>query len=198
MKNAKKCFLFLRDCVELYIPIAALLIMFCTFVFQIFSRYVLNSPVPWAYEVTVMCYLWMVVLGACYAYRDRSHVQFTLFYDKMGVKAKAVTAFLGNLLMLIAFGYMFLPSCDMILNQMSKQVTSVFKIGLNIVYFPFIPFMIIIMLYICSDLYAEFMVFTGLGGEKYVKKMLAEGKSEAEEAVEAALAEASETEKEEH
>ena len=91
--------------------------------------------------------------------------------------------------MLIAFIYMFVPSCDMILNQMSKQVTSVFKIGLNIVYLPFIPFMIIIALYICSDLYTEFMVFTGLGGEKFVKKMLAEGKSEAEEAVEAALAE---------
>ena len=185
----KKAFNFLRDCVELYIPIAALLIMFCTFVFQIFSRYILNSPVPWAYEVTVMCYLWMVVLGACYAYRDRSHVTFTLFYDQFGVKAKAFIAFLGNLLMLIAFIYMFVPSCDMILNQMSKQVTSVFKIGLNIVYLPFIPFMIIIALYICSDLYTEFMVFTGLGGEKFVKKMLAEGKSEAEEAVEAALAE---------
>jgi TRAP-type C4-dicarboxylate transport system permease small subunit len=180
----KKVFLFLRDCVELYIPIAALLIMFCTFVFQIFSRYILNSPVPWAYEVTVMCYLWMVVLGACYAYRDRSHVTFTLFYDQFGTKAKAFIAFLGNVLMLIAFAYMFLPTCDMILDQMSKQVTSVFKIGLNIVYFPFIPFMIIIMLYIISDIFVEFMVFTGLGGEKYEQKMLSMNKTEVEEVVE--------------
>ncbi len=185
----KKAFKVLRDIVELYIPIAALLIMFVTFVFQIFSRYVLRSPVTWAYEVTVMCYLWMVVLGACYAYRDRSHVQFTLFYDQFGPKAKAVIAFLGNLLMLIAFVYMFPSSCSMILDQMSKQVTSVFKIGLNIVYLPFIPFMIIIALYIISDMYTEFMVFTGLGGEEAVKKMLAEGKSEAEEAIEAALTE---------
>ena len=185
----KKAFKVIRDCVELYIPIAALLIMFVTFVYQIFSRYVLRSPVTWAYEVTVMCYLWMVVLGACYAYRDRSHVQFTLFYDQFGPKAKAVIAFLGNLLMLIAFVYMFPSSCTMILDQMSKQVTSVFKIGLNIVYLPFIPFMVIIILYILSDMYTEFMVFTGLGGEEAVKKMLAEGKSEAEEAVEAALTE---------
>ena len=185
----KKAFKVIRDIVELYIPIAALLIMFVTFVFQIFSRYVLRSPVTWAYEVTVMCYLWMVVLGACYAYRDRSHVQFTLFYDQFGPKAKAVIAFLGNLLMLIAFVYMFPSSCSMILDQMSKQVTSVFKIGLNIVYLPFIPFMIIIALYILSDMYTEFMVFTGLGGEAAVKKMLAEGKSEAEEAIEAALTE---------
>ena len=183
----KKVFKVIRDLVELYIPIVALLIMFVTFVYQIFSRYVLRAPVTWAYEVTVMCYLWMVVLGACYAYRDRSHVQFTLFYDQFGPKAKAVIAFLGNLLMLIAFIYMFPSSCNMILDQMSKQVTSVFKIGLNIVYLPFIPFMIIIILYIISDMYLELMVITGKGGEAAVKKMLAEGKSEAEEAVEAAL-----------
>ncbi len=183
----KKVFYVLRDVVELYIPIAALLIMFVTFVYQIFSRYILNSPVPWAYEVTVMCYLWMVILGACYAYRDRSHVTFTLFYDAFGTRAKAVIAFLGNLLMLIAFVYMFIPSCQMILDQMSKQVTSVFKIGLNIVYFPFIPFNIIIILYIISDMILEFKVFTGIGGEEAVKAMLAEGKSEAEEAIEEAL-----------
>ena len=116
-------------------------------------------------------------------------MQFTLFYDQFGPKAKAVIAFLGNLLMLIAFVYMFPSSCDMILDQMSKQVTSVFKIGLNIVYFPFIPVMIIRILYILSDMYLEFMVFTGMGGEDAVKKMLAEGKSEAEEAIEAALTE---------
>jgi TRAP-type C4-dicarboxylate transport system permease small subunit len=126
----------------------------------------------------------MVVLGACYAYRDRSHVTFTLFYDQFGTKAKAFIAFLGNVLMLIAFAYMFLPTCDMILDQMSKQVTSVFKIGLNIVYFPFIPFMIIIMLYIISDIFVEFMVFTGLGGEKYEQKMLSMNKTEVEEVVE--------------
>ncbi len=185
----KKVFKVLRDCVELYIPIAALLIMFVTFVYQIFSRYVLRSPVTWAYEVTVMCYLWMVILGACYAYRDRSHVQFTLFYDQFGTKGKAFIAFLGNLLMLIAFIYMFPASCTMILDQMSKQVTSVFKIGLNIVYLPFIPFMVIIILYIIYDLYTEFMVFTGLGSEETVKRFLAEGKDEVEEAIEAAMSE---------
>ena len=183
----KKAFKIIRDFVEIYIPAAALLIMFATFVYQIFSRYVLRSPVTWAYEVTVMCYLWMVILGACFAYRDRSHVQFTLFYDQFGPRAKAVIAFLGNLLMLIAFIYMFPSSCVMILDQMSKQVTSVFKIGLNIVYLPFIPFMAIIILYILSEMYLEFMVFTGKGGEAAVKKMLAREKSEAGEAVEAAL-----------
>lgn len=194
MDGLKKVGKFLRNCVELYIPIAAFLIMFVVFVIQIAARYVFNSPVPWAYEVTVMGYLWMVVLGACYAYRDRSHVTFTLVYDKLPVKGKAVCGFLGNLLMAIAFIAMFIPSCQMI-SQMKIQVTSVFKIGLNIVYFPFIPFMIIILCYILYDMWLEFMVFTGIGGEAAVKKMLDETKNETQEAIDAAMAQEEEARK---
>lgn len=188
MDGLKKAGNFLRNCVELYIPIAAFLIMFSVFVIQIVARYVFNSPVQWAYEVTVMGYLWMVVLGACYAYRDRSHVTFTLVYDKLPVKGKAICGFLGNLLMAIAFVAMFVPACKMI-GQMKIQVTSVFKIGLNIVYFPFIPFMIIILCYILYDMWLEVMVFTGIGGEAAVKKMLDETKNETQEAIEAAAGE---------
>ena len=194
MDGLKKVGKILRNCVELYIPIAAFLIMFVVFVIQIAARYVFNSPVPWAYEVTVMGYLWMVVLGACYAYRDRSHVTFTLVYDKLPVKGKAVCGFLGNLLMAIAFIAMFIPSCQMI-SQMKIQVTSVFKIGLNIVYFPFIPFMIIILCYILYDMWLEFMVFTGIGGEAAVKKMLDETKNETQEAIDAAMAQEEEARK---
>jgi TRAP-type C4-dicarboxylate transport system permease small subunit len=188
METMKKIGSFLRNCVELYIPIAAFLIMFCVFIIQIAARYLFNNPIPWAYEVTVMGYLWMVVLGACYAYRDRSHVTFTLIYDMLPVKGKAVCGFLGNLLMAIAFIAMFVPTCKMI-SQMKMQVTSVFKIGLNVVYFPFIPFMIIILCYILYDMWLEVLVFTGIGGETAVQKMLNETRNETQEAIDAALEE---------
>ena len=195
MDIIKKTGRFLRNCVELYIPVASFLIMFVVFIIQIAARYFFNNPVPWAYEVTVMGYLWMVILGACYAYRDRSHVTFTLVYDKLPVKAKAVCGFLGNLLMAVAFIAMFIPSCQMI-SQMKIQVTSVFKIGLNVVYFPFIPFMVIILLYILYDMWLEVMVFTGIGGEAAVQKMLSETKSETQEAIDAALSQEDAMEKE--
>ena len=188
MDTLKKIRDVLRNIVELYIPIIAFLIMFVVFVIQIAARYIFNNPVPWAYEVTVMGYLWMVVLGACYAYRDRSHVTFTLVYDKLPVKGKAVCAFLGNLLMAIALIAMFVPSCQMI-SQMKIQVTSVFKIGLNIVYLPFIPFMIIILLYILYDMWIEILVFTGIGGDAAVQQMLNSTKNETQEAIDAAMEE---------
>lgn len=193
MDALKKVGKFIRDCVELYIPIAAFVIMFCVFIIQIAARYLFNNPVQWAYEVTVMGYLWMVVLGACYAYRDRSHVTFTLFYDMLPVKGKAICGFLGNLLMFIAFAVMFKPSCQMI-SQMKIQETSIFKIGLNIVYCPFIPFMIIMLIYILMDMITELKVIFGIGGEAAVQKMLNETKNETQEAIDAAMAQEAEKE----
>lgn len=191
MDALKKAGRFLRNCVELYIPVAAFLIMFVVFVAEIAARYLFNKPLAWAYEVTVMCYLWLVIFGACFAYRDRSHVTFTLIYDKLGVKGKAVCAFLGNLLMFIAFAAMLVPSIRFI-SQMKMQVTSVFKIGLNIVYLPFIPFMFIMIAYFLYDMYVEVMAF--LGSPKHIDLMLNSTKNETEEAIEMALSE--ETEKE--
>ena len=191
MDVLKKAGRFLRNCVELYIPVAAFLIMFVVFVAEIAARYLFNKPLAWAYEVTVMCYLWLVIFGACFAYRDRSHVTFTLIYDKLGVKGKAVCAFLGNLLMFIAFAAMLVPSIRFI-SQMKMQVTSVFKIGLNIVYLPFIPFMFIMIAYFLYDMYVEVMAF--LGSPKHIDLMLNSTRNETEEAIEMALSE--ETEKE--
>ena len=67
MKSLLKTRDILRDLVEIYVPVASFVIMFVVFIAQIFSRYILRAPLAWAYEVTVSCYLWLVVLGACYA-----------------------------------------------------------------------------------------------------------------------------------
>ncbi len=164
------------------------MLMFLTFIWQIFCRYVLRAPVSWAYEVTVACYLWMVILGACYAQRGRNHVTFTLVYDRLDTRRKALISFLGNLLMLVAFAYAFVPSIEFIL-FMKMQKTSVLKIGLDIIYLPYIPFMAIIMLYALVDIYRDFRVFAGMASEEEVQKMLEKTRSEVQEAIDEATKE---------
>ena len=183
MEKAKKLLEFIRNFVEVYIPVLSFVIMFVVFVIQIAARYVFNNPLPWAYEITVTCYLWTVVLSACYAERSRSHVTFTLVYDALGIKAKAVCAFLGNLIIAVAFAVSIVPSIKFV-SFMKMQETSVFHIGLNIVYAPYILFLIFILIYTLSDMYNQFMVFTGLGGQAAVDKMLNNTKNETQEAIE--------------
>ena len=74
----KKAFGFVRDCVEKYIPSIALAALFIIFCYQVFMRYVLRQPQAWAGEVEQSCFLWLVLLGACYAQRMKAHVTFTL------------------------------------------------------------------------------------------------------------------------
>lgn len=183
MEKAKKLLEFIRNFVEVYIPVLSFVIMFVVFVIQIAARYVFNNPLPWAYEITVTCYLWTVVLSACYAERSRSHVTFTLVYDALGIKAKAVCAFLGNLIIAVAFAVSIVPSIKFV-SFMKMQETSVFHIGLNIVYAPYILFLIFILIYTLSDMYNQFMVFTGLGGLAAIDKMLNNTKNETQEAIE--------------
>ena len=181
MKRLKALFV-LRDWVELYIPAASFVIMFIVFVLQIFCRYVLRAPLQWAYEITVSCYLWLVVLGACYAQREHAHVLFTLIYDKMPTRLRAFAACLGNALIFFAFAWS-LPTSIRFVDFMKMQKTSVLKIGLNIVYAPYIPFLIMMLVYMGIEIVRDFRVFAGIAKPEEVEKMIEDGMTEAEEAI---------------
>ena len=178
---------FIRDCVEKYIPLVAFVVLFVIFVFQVFMRYVVKNPQTWTAEVEQSCVLWLVLLGACYAQHLKAHVTFTLVYDSLGVKGKAITAMLGNLLISFCCLITLMPSAKYIIGQMERaQLTSVLKWEKAYVFAPYVVFLAIIAIYALLDIYEEIMVLTG--SQKYIDKMLAESKSEAEAAIEESLA----------
>ena len=183
----KKVSEFVRNCVELYIPGLAFVVLFVVFVFQVFMRYVVRQPQAWTTEVEQMCFLWLVMLGACYCQRMKGHVTFTLLYDNLGVKGKALTAMLGNILITFTCLITFLPSLNYVWGQLERQqMTTLLKIPKTIVFIPYVVFLGFIMVYSALEIYEEIMVLKG--DEKYTAKMLEESKSEAELAIEESLA----------
>jgi len=160
-----KSFSLVREIIEVYIPILAFAVMFTVFILQILFRYVLRQPLQWAYEVTVSCYLWLVLLGACYAQRERKHVSFNMLTNKLPTRTRAVVIFLGNLLMLTAFIYALVPSIEFVF-FMQRQQTAALKIGLDVIYFAYIPFMLIMIVYFVRDMIGEFRVIAGLAGQE--------------------------------
>lgn len=178
---------FIRDCVEKYIPMIAFVILFVVFVFQVFMRYVMRAPQSWTSEVEQSCFLWLVLLGACYAQRVKGHVTFTLLYDNLGIKGKAITAMLGNILITFTFLISVIPSFNYIWGLMARaQVTSLLKWPKTIVFFPYVIFLLFMLVYAIMEIYEEIMVLKG--DQKYIDKMLEESKSEAEIAIEESLA----------
>ena len=143
------------DLLEIYIPCVSFSIMFLSFIIQIFTRYLLNNPQVWTYEMTIFGFIWTALPGALYAKRRISHVKFTLLYDNYSKRTQIWIRIVGNTLILTAFIIGFWPALDYILFMGFKKST-VLKIPYDVVFFPFIIFMlgmiIRIAIDICSDL----------------------------------------------
>jgi TRAP-type C4-dicarboxylate transport system permease small subunit len=140
----------LLDVIEIYIPTVCIGVTFVSFLVQIFSRYVLGSQVEWSYELTLIGFLWCLILAACNASRTNTHVAFTLFHDKLGQMGKLIVSIASNLFILVTFGILIGPAWEFV-SFMSIKKTSVLKIPMNIVFFPFMVFTVLTWVHTASD-----------------------------------------------
>ena len=61
--------------------LAAMLgVMFSVFILQIVFRYVLNLPIGWTHEISVIMWLWMVLFGTAFVVRDSEEIRFDILY----------------------------------------------------------------------------------------------------------------------
>ena len=74
------------------IAVAMLAALFLTFILQIGSRYVLNSPIGWTLELCLTLWLWIVFWGTAFCVRDRDHVTFDILYLSAGRRVRQVFA----------------------------------------------------------------------------------------------------------
>ena len=120
----KKFGIFILNLLEIYIPISTFIIMFSVFILQIFYRYILNNPLSWTYEVTVLGFLWTTLLGACYVRRIHSHICFDMAYQNRSEKVKIVFRLTGNTLVIIGCLIGVFPTYQYLLD-MSIEKTAV-------------------------------------------------------------------------
>ncbi len=151
MKTLKFIVKLLRDIIEVYIPMLALISLFIVFLTQVFFRYIMNNPQTWTMEAALVCFVWLVLLGASYALRKQTHVTFKLVYDRLPHRNKHILSMLGNLLLIFTFVVLIKPSYDFI-QFMSFQSTYIFKIPFSIVYAPFLYFNLSVIYYQCVEL----------------------------------------------
>jgi len=149
----------LIDITEIYIPAISFSLLFIAFLIQVFYRYFL-VPLTWPLEFTLMMFVWTTLFGACYAIRDNSHVKFTLIYDNATPKVKYWMRIIGNLLILSSFIIAFVPTYNWV-QFMSFKKSNVLKVPMNIVFFPYIIFMIIVIGRIAFKLYTDIKKLPG-------------------------------------
>jgi TRAP-type C4-dicarboxylate transport system permease small subunit len=60
------------------VAVALIALMFVSFILQILFRYVLNKPLAWSEEVTVLCWVWVVLWGAAFILSDHDEIRFDI------------------------------------------------------------------------------------------------------------------------
>ena len=70
--------------------------------FEVFSRYLLNAPTIWAFELGYMAMGTHALIGAAYTLREGGHIRIDVLYSRFSDKAKAVVDTGGYL-------FLFLP-----------------------------------------------------------------------------------------
>jgi len=121
---------------------------------EIFYRYFL-VPLTWTLEFTLIAFIWVTLLGACFAQRDSSHVMFTMIYDKVKPGTQIWMRIVGNTLVFMAFSISLYPTYRYI-NFMSFKKSDVLKIPMNIAFSPYIVFLIIMIGRLGYDIITDF------------------------------------------
>lgn len=131
------------DIVELYVPVAAFILLFLLFVVNVFFRYVLNAPLTWPYEVISLSFVWIAVLGATYVRRVGGHVKFTLVYDDLSPRGQRWSRIAANGAIFVAFAVAVPASLDWVL-FMDFKGTPILRIPFSWGYMPIVVFLVLI------------------------------------------------------
>jgi TRAP-type C4-dicarboxylate transport system permease small subunit len=141
---------FFVDLIELYIPVTTFIVLFVSFMTQIVARYFFK-PLLWPEELSLMCFVWTALLGGLYAKRENNHVAFSMLYDVCSPRLQKAMRIAGNVLMLFAFVIALVPSWKYV-SFMAYKKSDVLLIPMNIVFFPFMIFLVDMIVRIVIDL----------------------------------------------
>jgi TRAP-type C4-dicarboxylate transport system permease small subunit len=86
------------------IAAAMLAVMFVAFLVQIVFRYAFNFPIGWTSELTVVCWLWLVLWGSAFVLSEREEIRFDLIYGAVGRRTRIAMAIVFSVALIVLYG----------------------------------------------------------------------------------------------
>lgn len=113
--------------------------MFASFLVQIAARYVFNRPVAWTEELSVLCWLWVVLWGAAFVLSDSEEVRFDIIYGAVSHKTRRVFTLITALALIVLYA-ISLPASWKYVAFMHREHSAYLRIPFNILYSIYIAF----------------------------------------------------------
>lgn len=125
--------------------VAALLgIMFVAFIVQIVFRYFFNFPIGWSSELSVIAWLYMVLIGAALWLKEGEEISFDLVSGSLGPRARRIVGVVVAVATVVLFA-MSLPAAWSYVTFMKVESTSYLKIRLDLLYSVYIVFAVAVI-----------------------------------------------------
>lgn len=119
-------------------------LMFLAFIVQIVFRYFFNFPVGWTSELSVIAWLYMVLLGSALWLREGEEIRFDLVAGAAGPRTRRVIAFVLAVVAVVLFG-MALPATVKYVAFMKVESSSYLKIRMDLLYSVYVVFAVAVI-----------------------------------------------------
>ena len=123
---------------------AMLAVMFAAFILQIIFRYLLNLPIGWTNELSVILWIWLVLFGAAFVVREEEEIRFDLIYAAVGPTGRRVMFLISAVALVVLYGISF-PAVFDYVSFMKVEKTAYLNIRFDWLYSIYIVFVVAII-----------------------------------------------------
>jgi TRAP-type C4-dicarboxylate transport system permease small subunit len=123
---------------------AMLAAMFAAFIIQIVFRYLLNFPIGWTQELTVILWIWLVLWGAAFVIRESEEVRFDIVYGTAGPKARRAMCVVTAVALVGLYG-ISLPAVVDYVAFMKVESSAYLKIRFDLLFSIYVVFAVAVM-----------------------------------------------------
>ncbi len=114
-------------------------LMFVSFLLQIAFRYVLNQPLGWTEEVTVLCWVWVVLWCAAFVLSDQEEIRFDIVYTMVPQKWRRVFTATSSVALVVLL-LISLPATWNYVTFMKREHTAYLHMRFDILYSIYVIF----------------------------------------------------------
>lgn len=117
------------------------ILTFAGFIVQVFFRYLLNDPLAWSQEATMIAFIWAVFWAAAFMVPQREHVTFDVVYDTVPEHVKRWMAVFSMIVLAVAF-VMLIPRTLDYLDFLFRKRSPVLRIQMTWIYGCYLLFIV--------------------------------------------------------
>jgi len=130
-----KAFKWLDKNLEVLLSACLLVVITIVMFSQVIMRYVFNSPIYWAEELSRYCYIWITFITISLTVRTGSYFRVTALIDLLPRKGRQAMEVLAHIINLAFYGICFYHAIDILATvHASTQTTPSLRLPMYVIY----------------------------------------------------------------